>query len=456
MKASRRAVLGGIGLASGLLVYSDRAFSLSPGRSFYVSPKGKDTNIGTMEAPFGSISRVFSAVDDLGANDTVIVMPGVYLEQVVVSKGGGPSGYLTLRSLVPQAAKIRSPKDSYSAVNITSNYVILEGFDVQAGGTGHGIEATFLDGNRANNGPHHITIVDNISHQNAGSGIGVAYGDFYTIERNVCFGNCGTNAYQGSGISIYAARSVPGSSEPFRNFVRGNVCFDNMEIDLPGDPQPPHSDGNGIIIDDLTNSQSGHPAGVYPFRTLVENNVCYDNGGRGVHVFLSNNVVVLNNTSYHNNRDRLNPGTWRGELSNVGSSNTIWVNNIGVADPAANNKNSAINQGSTPHLKSDEVVWFNNLTFDGRPGHTSLNLDRPNPTLTISAPNSNLLGVDPQFAGVEVNAATDLRLRPESPAVDAGTSAFGVSAHDFCGQPRVQGGAVDIGAFESPGGEMVR
>jgi hypothetical protein len=448
---SRRTVLGGMGLTSGLFVHSGRVFSASSGRSFYVSPSGTDTNTGTMESPFGSISRVFTAVDGLGANDNVIVMPGVYLEQVVVSKGGDANGYLTLRSQVPHTAKIRSPKDTYSAVNIISSYVIFEGFDVQAGGNGHGIEATFIDGNPANNGPHHIKIINNVSHQNAGSGIGVAYGDFYTIERNVCYGNCATNPYQGSGISIYSARSVPGSSEPFRNFVRGNVCFDNMEIDLPGDPEPPHSDGNGIIIDDLTNSQSGHPAGIYPFRTLVENNVCYRNGGRGVHVFLSNNVTVLNNTSYHNNRDHLNPGTWRGELSNVGSSNTVWANNIGVADPVTNKNNTAINEGSTPHLKSKEVVWFNNLTFDGRPGRVSLSLDQPNPTLTINKPNLNLLGIDPQFAGAEVKAAADLRLRPGSPAIDAGTSTFGVSAHDFVGQPRIQGNEVDVGAFESPG-----
>jgi parallel beta-helix repeat protein len=444
-----------MGLTSVLLVYADRGFSLSPGRSFYVSPDGSDGQTGSLEAPFRSIGRVFTAVGDLGANDTVIVMPGVYSEQVVVSKGGDANGYLTLKSQVPHAAKIRSPEHTYSAVNIISSYVIFEGFDVQAGGSGHGIEATFIDGNPANNGPHHIKIINNISHQSAGSGIGVAYGDFYTIERNVCYGNCATNRYQGSGISIYAARSVSDASEPFRNFVRENLCFDNMEIRLPGDPEPPHSDGNGIIIDDFTNSQSGHPAGIYPFKTLVENNVCYRNGGRGVHVFLTNNVVVLNNTAYHNNRDSLNPGTWRGELSNVGSSNTIWANNIGVADLTTNKRNTAINEGSAPHMRSKDVVWFNNLTFDGRPGHPSLSLDRPNPTLTIDQPNLNLLGIDPQFASVEVKAATDLRPRPESPAVDAGTNAFGVSTHDFAGQPRIRGNAVDLGAFECSNGHAV-
>jgi parallel beta-helix repeat protein len=448
MSMNRRTLLSGIALASGSLAPRRFVLASSSSRSFYVSSSsGSDFNAGTIQSPFKSIGHVFRAITDLGPNDSVVVMPGVYSEQVVVSKGGDAQGYLTLKSVVPHAAKIRSPKSTYSALNIIKSYVVVEGFDVQAGGNGHGIEATFIDGNTASNGPHHINIINNVSHQNAGSGIGVAYGDFYRIEDNLCYGNCATNPYQGSGISIYAARAVAGPDEPFRNFVRRNVCFDNMVVDLPGFPEPPHSDGNGIIIDDLINSQSHHPAGVYPFRTLVENNVCYRNGGRGVHVFLSNRVTVRNNTAYHNNHDKKNPGTWRGELSNVCSSDTIWANNIGVADLATNRRNTAINEGSTARLKSERVQWFNNLTFDGRSGSPSVAVDHPNSTL-VARPNQNLLGTDPQFVGLEVKSASDLMLRPGSPAVDAGTSAFGVSECDASAGPRHLGNAVDLGAFE--------
>ena len=417
-----------------------------------MSPPPEATlNPGTFDAPFKSISRVFAVVADLGANDSVIVMPGDYHEQVVVSRGGNASGYLTLRSYVQHGARIRSPRGTYSAVNIVSSYVLFEGFDVQAGGDGHGIEATFLDGNPANNGPHHIKIMNNVSHHNAGSGIGVAYGDCYTIEGNVCHTNCATNGYQGSGISIYAPRAVEDGAESFRNFVRRNHCFDNIAIDLPGDPEPPHSDGNGIIIDDFKNSQKRHPAGNYPFKTLVENNLVYRNGGRGVHVYLSDHVTVLNNTSYHNNRDQLNPGTWRGELSNIASSNTIWANNIAVANPKISALNTAINEGSSEQLQSRNVAWYNNLTFDGRVGRESLNLQRRNHTLTAREPHRNLLGVDPRLAGAgDVKAASDLHLSSNSPAVDAGTLVFGTSTIDLNGEPRVRGSSIDLGAFERP------
>ena len=123
----------------------------------------------------------------------------------------------------------------------------------RGGGDGHGIEAAFLDGDPNNRGPHHIAILNNLSHNNAGSGIGVAFGDFYMIVGNTCCHNCGTNKYQGSGISLYEARPVADLTAGFHNVVRNNICFGNSVIDLPGNPEPSHSDGNGIIIDDFRN-----------------------------------------------------------------------------------------------------------------------------------------------------------------------------------------------------------
>ena len=57
----------------------------------------------------------------------------------------------------------------------------------------------------------------------------------------------------------------------------------------------------------------------------------------------------------------------------------------------------------------------------------------------------NLIGVDPMF----VNAAgDDFRLSAGSPAIGAGTAA-GAPATDIAGNPRPQGGAGVVGAYES-------
>jgi parallel beta-helix repeat protein len=441
---SRRMFLGAGAAALWLAGSTD---AQAAARDFYVSNGGSDSNPGTSDKPFATINGVFRRILDLGAGDRIIVMPGTYNEAVAVRAGGNATANLTLVSQVPYGAKIRSPSSSYSALNIQKNYVTIDGFDVQGSGTGHGIEATYLNGNTASNGPHHLSIVNNICHGNAGSGISVAYGDYYLIENNICFGNCATNPYQGSGISIYEPRAVSGT-ETARIFVLRNTSFSNTALTLPNNA--PHSDGNGIILDDFRNTQKPNPAGVYAYRSLVENNVCYFNGGKGIHVFISDNVTVRNNTCYFNNRDPLNSATWRGELSNVNSNNSIWVNNIGYADMTANSYNRAILHASCGSQTSKNVVWKRNMTFNGTLGSASITQSPYNATLTSAPPYANLLGVNPVFvaAGQGVSSP-DLHLQPVSRAHDAAVIDQGIGIIDREGNPRVSGAAPDLGAYET-------
>jgi len=443
---SRRTLLGTAAafawLARGSVLRAQDTF---PGRRFHVSPTGKDDNPGTVDQPFATINAVFTRVADLGAGDTIVVMPGDYEEAVAVRAGGNESANLVLMSQVPQGARIRSPASSYSAINIQKNYVTVDGFDVQGSGTGHGIEATFLDGDTSQNGPHHITITNNISHDNAGSGISVAYGDYYLIDNNVCFGNCATNPYQGSGISLYEPRAVDGSDE-LRIIVSRNTSYSNTALNLTDGAV--HSDGNGIIIDDFRNTQKPNPAGSYKFKTLVENNVCYFNGGKGIHVFISDNVTVRNNTCCYNNRDPKNPASWRGELSNVNASRNLWINNIAVADPRSNPNNAAILDAATGGPKNETVVWKRNMTFNGTKGAKSITQSPDNPSLSASPPFGNMLGVDPKFVrGGPGEATPDFQLRAKSPARHAGIIEYGAPAADRNGTPRESGKAPDLGAF---------
>jgi parallel beta-helix repeat protein len=415
-------------------------------RSFYVSNAGSDSNPGSATRPFATINGVFRSIADLGSGDQIVVMPGTYNEAVSIKAGGTAAANLTLKSQVPYGARIRSPSASYSAINIQKSYVTVDGFDVQGGGTGHGIEATYLDGNIAKPGPHHLKIINNVCHDNAGSGISVSYGDYYLIENNVCYGNCATNSYQGSGISIYEPRAVAGR-QTLRIFVLRNTCFGNTALVLANNA--PHSDGNGIILDDFRNTQQPNAAGNYRYRSLVENNVCYFNGGRGIHVFLSDNITVRNNTCAFNNRDLMNTATWRGELSNVNSSNIVWVNNIGYADTGVNAYNSGILHGTTSSSTSSNVVWRRNLTFNGTEGSASFTQSPFNASLTSAGPYYNMFGVNPLFiaAGPEITSC-DLHLQPTSKARNVATSQYGLGRIDRDGKPRVYGTAADLGAYE--------
>jgi parallel beta-helix repeat protein len=309
---------GGAGLAS--LALPLAAPEAQAVRSFYVATNGSDSAVGSQARPWRTISR---AVRDLRPGDEVVVMPGTYNERVGIDRGGNADradGYVTLRSATPGAARLRPPSGHYSGVLVYTSYVVIDGFDV-VGGTGHAIEI--------GNG-HHVKIRNCIAHDSGGGGIAAARSEFITIEGNTVYRNCATSRLHTSGISVYQCRNISGdrSTGGFRTIIRNNVSYANLQ--KWGND---HFDGNGIIVDDLRHTQvSGFPNYTYP--TLVENNLCHSNGGKGIHVFVSDNVTVRNNTSWRNNLDPNNRGTWRSELSNVNSRNNKWINNIAVADTA--------------------------------------------------------------------------------------------------------------------------
>ncbi|KAB0680346.1 right-handed parallel beta-helix repeat-containing protein [Aureimonas leprariae] len=395
---------------------------------YYVATTGSSGGNGSTSSPFRTIGGAMSS--NLKPGDEVVVKAGTYAESINITKDGSAAGDITLRSEVPGGALIRPPAGSHNAISVNANYVTIDGFDIKGGG-GDGIEA---------NNVHHVSVLNNKVHDAGESGIQFNGSDYIKIEGNETYNNASTGWF--SGISVYENRNITGntSTEGYRTIVRDNISHDNVT------KSGAHTDGNGIIIDDFQSTQaSGHPN--YTFKTLVEGNLVYDNGGKGVQVTWSDSVTVANNTAYHNNQDPLNSGTWRGELSNSASSNNTWVNNIAVADPSLNKNNTAIDNTSTGGYINKNVVWANNLTYDGTAGHASVKTDGGN--AMPSTANGNQLGVDPKFLGA---AHGDFHLGSGSAAINHGTSEYGVGTVDLDGHTRVVG-VVDIGAYESGSGQ---
>ena len=421
--------------------------SYSCRRRLYVAATGSDANDGLSEVQaFKTITHGASVAQ---AGDCVMVIPGVYQEEVAISKGGNddtPAGYVAIVSQIRHAAKIIPYQSTYSTFVLGpgANYVIVDGFDVRGGSTGgvagggHAIDAGY--------GTHHDKFLNNVVHDSGGGGLSAAYGDYYTIEGNVSRNNASTNIFQASGIGVYQARAISDSLPGFHIVVSRNISYLNQEYVVAG--QPSHSDGNGIIIDDFHNSQNGSAAGNYPFTTLVENNLVYGNGGKGIQVFLSDNVTIRNNTAYFNNRDKLNNAIWRGELNNQEGSNNVWVNNIAFADPSVNPLNTAIGDESCCGYAATGATWRSNMTFNGTTGAASV-LIRGSFS-AVTAKNGNQLGVDPEFVNPSIEpTSANFHLRPTSPAIGRGTLAFGVPTFDLDGVSR-PAGDVDIGAYARP------
>jgi parallel beta-helix repeat protein len=380
--------------------------------NFYVDAvNGNDSNPGTQAKPWKSIQTADNKYQG-GSNvpqpgQCVNILPGTYTGGIYLLNGGNSnsaSGYVVYRSTTPQGAHILEPTNGGGdMIMLYAPYVIIDGFEIDgnhAATEGNGVNAC-IGGGSASYIAHHFVAINNVIHDMGGSGLASCTADYITWRNNVVYNTSSTNPWQVSGINIGVPKTVAGQFTPtswdnvtFGIQIAYNIAYNNAEgpsivpnqgcTPVPPATQGPpcyHTDGNGIIIDTTLSS----PA--YPGNILILGNVSYQNGGGGIHIVTSQNVTVANNTVYNNYLDPLNPGTARGELSNQGSANVNWVNNIAIAVPG-----TGVFAGARPIVSfpdpgyPDSGTWTRNITL-GAPNISDA-------TSNVSA-SDNLIDVNP-------------------------------------------------------------
>lgn len=424
--------------------------------NYYVSTTGSDANSGTSTASaWQHIDHAVNAGIN-GPGVCVNVAPGDYHEHVFLSIAGNansPTGYFVLRSQTPHGAKITLDATDTGPAPVwnTASYFIIDGFTITGTTTAISTPGISL------RGPAYNWAINNVVHTVGFAGIESNHSDYFRIEGNIVYDTTGASVanvnQETSGIDIYQSKAfdtLPG----FHGIIKDNIVFNNTERNALSS----HSDGNGVIIDDLANSQNGSLDGLFPNKTLIENNLVFNNGGGGIHIFLSDHVTVRNNTVFDNRLDPLGAGagTVTGDVDAVASNDNTFINNIIVANPAINNANNAAivdRSASTYHNGTFNLgnTWLNNITFNGNVGESSVYLAN---TATVIDPNVNFLGVDPQFVN---SALGNFALRASSPAIRAATIAYGMPVDDLTGSTR-SAKSPDIGAYAydtvSPGSHL--
>lgn len=445
--------------------------------TFYVSPSGTGTDGLTEQTAFKKINDLYALTIP---GDTVLVMNGTYTEPdfrapvAYIDKSGRPDAYITYKNYPGHRPKIKSR--NITAIRLVgASYVVIEGFDVEgsrdeisfdeadrllcekpdssqrvnmAHGNGIDMVAEYSDINKI---PHHIIVRNNRVYNFGASGIGAQRADYLTIENNVVYGNAFYSPFDTSGISIYQMRDLEFIAEAdagkiLKNIIRGNISYGNKNLfgfaaGFDGstcDRNAPLTDGNGIIIDDLRNTQNQKPElnkRPYRGRTLIENNIVYNNGARGINIYSSDHVDVVNNTSY------LNAETQNASIDSEFSTNDVKdvrvLNNIFYVRPgrAANGVVSAANdtKGERASIRYDNNLVFGSSVFDA-----------------VSGAN-NIVGQDPKFINPD---AVDFALGESSAAMDRGLASLGslrAPSVDQRGTSRPQRNGIDIGAIEVAG-----
>ncbi|MHB8383941.1 MAG: right-handed parallel beta-helix repeat-containing protein [Candidatus Binataceae bacterium] len=373
--------------------------------TLYVSPSGNDSAPGTSSHPFQTLQV---AVDAAQPGDTVCAT-GTFTAGVTFNNSGSASGWITLAAPTALGATISMSGSTAMGLNINGkSYIAVENLEITGG----------MWGIVTSGGGSHLKLTGNEVTNAAASGIQINNSDYIQIENNIVSGNGSTWTGSGSGISVYeptAADSAPG----YHITIANNYAYSNLN------PQG-GTDGNGIIIDSGIASSYSEPI-------LVENNVGYGNTGACVKVYDSTAVTVLNNTCWQDYATTVNTYTWRGEVSLENSTAITVANNVLVADPSLNSANTAILDGG-----GSANIFANNLTYNGTAGNSSVSISSSGDTGT-----AELAGKNPML----VNPAISFMLQAASPAIGAGTAAYGVPATDIMGTAR-PASPVDLGAFQ--------
>jgi parallel beta-helix repeat protein len=446
--------------------------------NYYVATTGNDSNPGTQASPWLTIQNADTAAGGRVAGDCINIAPGIYAAGVQPTHGGNlasPTGYVVYRCQTLDGCTVTaSGGNAAPAFNVSSagsgpNYLVFDGFELAASSMtlyGVGVEVYFPDGvDTGGTTSHHIWIINNIIHGYGQAGVATGGDEYVYFLHNLAYGNSNAGcSAQGSGLGMVIARAIAGYTPtaadlawaPFHNVIEYNVAYDNIIAQCGTASNPYDTDGNGIIIDTFNNT--GGTNVVYPYQTLVANNVAYNNGGKGIHIFLSDYVTVANNTAYDNNLDPFNPGIGRGEIDSYAGQNNVFLNNIAYPVPATSASDprcEGVNYTNTPPYPcplmtnvaflgastpgSVSNIWSNNISYGGAPpygwgpdGNVMLAPDTMNCSTGTDPDQCN---VNPDFINVTGN---NFALEPGSPAIGYGQS-----------QPYLPASATDAGACAS-------
>ena len=366
-------------------------------KTYYVSPRGLDSNSGTEASPFKSIQK---GADVVNPGDTVIVKDGVYVDTnednivVKISTSGTSKAWITFKSKNKWGAVLdgKNNKTLYGISLISgSSYIHIEGFEIKNMGQ---------DGFYSNTGSSYVNILKNKIHHTGSQRI---------YEKDICYGMNG---------------AFDGAKSTYHNYD-SNILYSNGRLEVK----------SSTCIDGPTACcHMSHDHGIYTRgqNNTIQNNIFYDHdNGWGIQISPESDTLnIINNTFSDPNPHRL------GQIVIWGQYDQGYPDNINIKNNIFNKaKGSSIYCSGAK--KSKNIVIENNLTTsENQLMSYSIYCNDFNFT-----DRENIVS-DPAFVNSEDN---NYNLKSFSPAINNGLLT-GAPLLDIAGKKRT--GLPDLGAYE--------
>jgi hypothetical protein len=339
-----------------------------------------------------------------------------------------------------------SPRGNSAAIVPAGSNIVIYGNEIHNNGDPVGSEEIDVHGIKAERGTSRVWIVHNNIHHNGGDGIQL--GNATSLEpwpQFIYIANNTIHEDRENAVDIKKARDV---------IVSTNTMY--------GYDARASSAGEIVITHDGAQ------------RIWIVNNAAFS-ARQGIVCSGADGYFVVGNTivgvRHHPNDTKYDPNSLfrtsgiltYNTVNSVHVNNTVWESDAGISYAGGNVKTEIVNNivgrlaQPTYHIAvgsgtaAETSVMKNNL-LEGSPRIRWGGASAP------CSDRDGCVNADPQF----VDASRNFRLRPGSPAIDAGAdhvvyqafkTAYGVDlAIDVVGTPRPQGSRIDIGSVEYPTG----
>lgn len=482
------------------------------GHIYYVSPSGKDSNPGTFSQPWRTVQHAANTVragDTVYArrgvyNEVVTVRSSgsaaagfitfsSYPGEVAILDGtgkpinGGQWGLFSIPSqsyIVINGFEIRNYKTNKVSDTPIGIWIFGQGSNLQIVNNHiHNIETNAPGNQSCNTNAFGLTVYGTVGHKSINSlvisgneidHLKTGCSETLSVDGNVENFVISSNLVHDNdnigidGIGFEKVSPDPKTDQARDGEIRGNTVYNITSYGNPDYGKQYAADGvyidggTRIVIEqnliyrvdlgiEIASEHHDHVASY----VIARNNLVYFDNSNGISIGGYANGVggtdhctIVNNTLFQNGTKGANNNSGEFQIQ-YHATNNIYENNIAYANTQALFLNNFTFKPLDPAVIDYNLYYSKagasngNWMWEGK-NYAGYDDYRKETGLDSDSPPFS----DPQF--ISTNNPPNLDIQPTSPAVNAGTNLGDkvVGAVDFAGNPRVQNGQINIGAYE--------